>query len=541
MAQTARAENYVYPNGVLKNKYDIQDQQALNEKIRNETSRAMLTILEEPTPQQFDSEYLQYINYHLYKNIYDWAGRTRNVPITFQDGTIASMPILPPTESGVHFARGPRIQSGLQQLNQMLAEKNNLKGLSREDFIVEAANIFNHINKLHPFRSGNGHTQRLFLTKLAESAGYDIDFSLVTQVRMEIACNLAAKFDDLKPMRKMLDDISHPQKMEALSEFLNKMIAMKGNGVNNDLVLAADEGVTYSGTYQGHGVDSFAIQNGDTYIVGLAEALSPEQRKTLKIGEKFTFTVPKAKDLEKTLIPAENLAPLVKDDLVKMISEDPRVQRTRQEVVELAKKTFTNYKILNDYMDLVKKIPSAGYDLAERLRSDPERVTRLAGFSVFGLKSPARKHAEGLLPSVISAMEQYTDAVQNVETEIVEGHYAEQVRRGQAIERPNKVLEKLLFVSSETRTETLRESDSLKKELFDYMKKINQRLSRDEQRAIEDKNYGQLAYSLGVSFNKAQEIANIVGKAQETINENQFHHIIHRHRTQSLPNIAING
>ena len=40
------------------------------------------------------------------------------------------------------------------------------------------------INVLHPFREGNGRTQRLFIEILAENAGYEVDFSDVTAEEM---------------------------------------------------------------------------------------------------------------------------------------------------------------------------------------------------------------------------------------------------------------------------------------------------------------------------------------------------------------------
>ncbi len=40
------------------------------------------------------------------------------------------------------------------------------------------------INAAHPFRDGNGRTQRVFCSLLAEQAGYFIDFESVDQARM---------------------------------------------------------------------------------------------------------------------------------------------------------------------------------------------------------------------------------------------------------------------------------------------------------------------------------------------------------------------
>lgn len=41
----------------------------------------------------------------------------------------------------------------------------------------EIVDFYCATNILHPFRGGNGRTQRAFLTQLIRSAGYDINFS----------------------------------------------------------------------------------------------------------------------------------------------------------------------------------------------------------------------------------------------------------------------------------------------------------------------------------------------------------------------------
>lgn len=42
-------------------------------------------------------------------------------------------------------------------------------------------------NMLHPFREGNGRTQRIFISQLIRYAGYDIDFSAIDPDELMIA------------------------------------------------------------------------------------------------------------------------------------------------------------------------------------------------------------------------------------------------------------------------------------------------------------------------------------------------------------------
>ena len=70
---------------------------------------------------------------------------------------------------------------------------DELRGLPRDTFIHEITDLYHEINMLHPFREGNGRTQRLFFTLLIRRAGYDISFADYDTDRLMIATILAAQ------------------------------------------------------------------------------------------------------------------------------------------------------------------------------------------------------------------------------------------------------------------------------------------------------------------------------------------------------------
>lgn len=74
-----------------------------------------------------------------------------------------------------------------------LAQNNLLCGLARNDFIAALVDLYQRTNELHPFREGNGRTQRVFLSQLAENAGYDLDFTAVDPDELMIATIYAAQ------------------------------------------------------------------------------------------------------------------------------------------------------------------------------------------------------------------------------------------------------------------------------------------------------------------------------------------------------------
>lgn len=60
-----------------------------------------------------------------------------------------------------------------------LKKENYLTGLTQEAFIKRLAYYFAEINALHPFREGNGRTQREFIRLLGLKNNYFIRFSSV--------------------------------------------------------------------------------------------------------------------------------------------------------------------------------------------------------------------------------------------------------------------------------------------------------------------------------------------------------------------------
>ena len=53
--------------------------------------------------------------------------------------------------------------------------------------IEKAAEYFAEINVLHPFREGNGRTQRIIFTEIFKRMGFTIDYALTDQKEMIIA------------------------------------------------------------------------------------------------------------------------------------------------------------------------------------------------------------------------------------------------------------------------------------------------------------------------------------------------------------------
>lgn len=99
------------------------------------------------------------------------------------DGAVAAEPVLRKVD-GKPFMNGPLIANALGSLAEKLRHENYLRGLEREEFAQRAARIMIELNGVHPFREGNGRTQRVFINELAREAGHPLDFSVVSRERM---------------------------------------------------------------------------------------------------------------------------------------------------------------------------------------------------------------------------------------------------------------------------------------------------------------------------------------------------------------------
>lgn len=101
----------------------------------------------------------------LFGKIYDWAGEMRTVDIK--------------KGSEDFFLVRTQLQTGLNFVFDELKQNNFLQGLQKDDFAKRLAYFYEQLNFVHPFREGNGRTQRVFWSRVAKDAGFFIDWSKV--------------------------------------------------------------------------------------------------------------------------------------------------------------------------------------------------------------------------------------------------------------------------------------------------------------------------------------------------------------------------
>lgn len=276
---------YLQLNGTLHNRLGISDAIELQERETaiSTVRLSLLQALREPSGH-FDIAHLKAIHQFVFGDIYEWAGVTRGERTTIGGQTFAPPPLLSKGESV--FALGPQVMPYLNDLFAQLARDNFLQNLPRSEFARRAADLLGDLNAAHPFREGNGRTQREFMRQLAGQTGHPLQFSVVSQERM-IRASIASTAGDPEPMRRLFAEITDPKRAEMLR---GAIASLEGAGVDwNSLDLAtAWPGQPYRGQVLLRGPDTCVLQVSDGLVVartadlGLLPALG--QTVTLQLG-----------------------------------------------------------------------------------------------------------------------------------------------------------------------------------------------------------------------------------------------------------------
>ncbi len=161
---------YVYPGtNVLRNLRGIRDAAALEAAEAIASSRRMVELEQKPLTGRFDPSHLRAVHHYIFQDVYDWAGEFRTVDIG---------------KGGNLFALKDNIASCLDRVFDQLCKERHLAGLERAGFAQRSAYYLGEINAIHPFREGNGRTQREFLRELAVRNGFDFDWARISQAQM---------------------------------------------------------------------------------------------------------------------------------------------------------------------------------------------------------------------------------------------------------------------------------------------------------------------------------------------------------------------
>ena len=96
------------------------------------------------------------------------------------------------SKKGTSFVKAKNIDELATACFERLKNQNYFKDLDMDDFVEKMTDFYCVTNNLHPFREGNGRTQRVFLSQLALNAGYEMNFADMDTDELMVATIQAA-------------------------------------------------------------------------------------------------------------------------------------------------------------------------------------------------------------------------------------------------------------------------------------------------------------------------------------------------------------
>lgn len=148
-----------------------------------------------PLLGNYDVAHLRAFHRRIFGDIYEWAGELRSVAIAKDDSV---------------FALPQHLETYLTRVFDELRRENVLCGLSREQFLDRLTHYHAELNAAHPFREGNGRTQRAFLGQLARHPGFTLAWQRLERER-NIETARASHRGDNSPLHELLDELLEPR------------------------------------------------------------------------------------------------------------------------------------------------------------------------------------------------------------------------------------------------------------------------------------------------------------------------------------------
>jgi cell filamentation protein len=147
--------DYTYTDpktGLLRNKENIDQRDLLLAFESLKCSERLEELAVTPIKIK-DSKTLLVIHQYLFQDLYEWAGKKRTVEIS---------------KDGKQFFPTDHFDTAFSYIDNLILEYRDIDKGNKQKISRKLAEILDSVNYLHPFREGNGRTQREFLRVLAQ-------------------------------------------------------------------------------------------------------------------------------------------------------------------------------------------------------------------------------------------------------------------------------------------------------------------------------------------------------------------------------------
>jgi len=156
--------DYTYTDpktGILRNLADVTDQEVLLFVESGAVTKRIQELQEKPIKIK-GTESLFAIHRHLFQDIYSWAGKKRIVEIS---------------KDGKQFFPTTHFENAYRFIDTLILDYKRIPKYNKQQLAEKLAEILDNVNYLHPFREGNGRTQREFLRLLALEKGLTLNLN----------------------------------------------------------------------------------------------------------------------------------------------------------------------------------------------------------------------------------------------------------------------------------------------------------------------------------------------------------------------------
>jgi cell filamentation protein len=188
------SDSYVYPDsGVLKNIPNIRDAVALQTFEQRATALRYDEAMSAIKDMQISLAAWQLLHRILFQDVYVWAGDIRTVQLA-KGKTVFAMP-----------------EHILRQAHEIFGAFEKEIPSSRTDVLVDRlAYYFAELNVLHPFREGNGRTQKMLFDEMTRRFGYEINWANISTEEFLDAVVAAYDSQDYSKIQKLFRNEMKP-------------------------------------------------------------------------------------------------------------------------------------------------------------------------------------------------------------------------------------------------------------------------------------------------------------------------------------------
>lgn len=190
---------YTYPDTtVLYNLDDERDPIAASVTERNSSLKRRIEMVVRPVNGAYDLAHLKEIHRRLYQDVWVWAGKTRTIEIR---------------KGNSQFSEADDIEPQFEALHEWLVNDTALLSdpdISDAAFVAQTADLLEKINRTHPFREGNGRTQRAYLDQVASISGREFSWQNLDPRQNTTASIAAFNQRSGEPFRHLLVEALRP-------------------------------------------------------------------------------------------------------------------------------------------------------------------------------------------------------------------------------------------------------------------------------------------------------------------------------------------